>query len=400
MNTALIDNVQSYILTTLNNKLPNGFLYHNYTHTLRVVKHVKELIEVENLSDPDKEIVLLAAWFHDLGYINTFKDHEEESAKLASDYLLSENYPKEKIEIISRCILSTSKDIEPESSLEKILADADFSHFASENYTETSDLLREELNLLGVKTFTDEEWITANIEMFNQHHKFYTNHAAINWQPKKNRNFLDLTKKLNKLQAKVHAEKIKKDSLDLKKKKSKMPERGIDTIFRISLRNHINLSSIADTKANILLSVNAIIISLVLSNLIPKLDNPSNSHLVIPTIIFVCFSAASMTLSILATRPKVTTTNFTMKDVEDKKVNLLFFGNFYKLDVDEYLSSMRVLINDREYLYDTLSKDLYFLGKVLVRKYKLLRLTYTIFLIGIIVSIISFAIAFNYALRT
>src|SRR5690554_8164002 len=66
-----------------------------------------------------------------------------------------------------------------------------------------------------------------------------------------------------------------------KLKKLERPERGIDTLFRVTLRNHTQLSAIADSKANILLSVNSIIISIILTAIIPKLDSPSNSHLII-----------------------------------------------------------------------------------------------------------------------
>ena len=157
--------------------------------------------------------------------------------------------------------------------------------------------------------------------------------------------------------------------------KEESPEKGIQTAFRVTLRNHLKLSDIADTKANILLSVNAIIISLALSNLIPKLDNPSNTYLIYPTLIFLFFSIASMMLSVLATRPNVTSGEFTRKEIEEKKVNLLFFGNFHKMPLEEYRWAMNELMNDKEYIYDTMIKDLYFLGKVLNRKYKILRIT-------------------------
>jgi multidrug transporter EmrE-like cation transporter len=165
-------------------------------------------------------------------------------------------------------------------------------------------------------------------------------------------------------------------------------------MFRVTLRNHIDLSDIADTKANILLSVNAIILSLVLSNLISKLDN--NAYLIWPTIIFVTFTVVSMILSVLATRPNVTSGQFTKEDVENKKVNLLFFGNFHKMKLDDFEWAMNQLMKDKDYLYNSLIKDLYFLGKVLDRKYKILRITYTIFIIGILISVTAFAIAFQY----
>ena len=102
-----------------------------------------------------------------------------------------------------------------------------------------------------------------------------------------------------------------------------------------------------------------------------------------------------MVLAVLATRPNVTSGKFTKKDVEQKKVNLLFFGNFHKMSLNEYEWAIQELVKDKEYIYSSLTKDLYFLGLVLNRKYKILRLTYTIFIIGIVISVLAFGISFN-----
>ena len=77
------------------------------------------------------------------------------------------------------------------------------------------------------------------------------------------------------------------------------------------------------------------------------------------------------------------------------KVNLLFFGNFHKMKLDEFEWAMGEMMKDRDYLYGSLTKDLYFLGLVLNRKYNLLRATYAVFIVGIILSVISFAVAFQ-----
>ena len=193
---------------------------------------------------------------------------------------------------------------------------------------------------------------------------------------------------------KLDEEKKKKEKKEKEKLKARDPEKAIQSVFRVTLRNHIKLSDIADTKANILLSVNAIIISIALSNLIPKLDNPSNSYLIIPTVIFVLFTVVSIVLSVLATRPNVTSGKFTKEDVDQKKVNLLFFGNFHKMSLDQFDWAMNEMLDDKDYIYSSLTKDLYFLGKVLQKKYSILRTTYNIFMTGIIVSVISFIIAF------
>jgi hypothetical protein len=196
-------------------------------------------------------------------------------------------------------------------------------------------------------------------------------------------------------------EKLEKSFLtdnDKKKKKTKTekPDRGIDTMFRTTLNNHNNLSSLVDNKANILLSVNAIIISVSLTTIIPKLDNPSNSHLVIPTLILIISSVIAITFTILATIPSVTKGSFTRNEVDEKKVNLLFFGNFYKMPYEDYNWAMNELIKDKDYLYNSMIKDLYHLGIVLEKKYRLLRVAYTIFMFGIIISVLAFLIAFKF----
>jgi hypothetical protein len=165
-------------------------------------------------------------------------------------------------------------------------------------------------------------------------------------------------------------------------------------MFRITLSNHTRLSDIADSKANILLSVNAIIISIALSTLLPKLGSEKNEYLVMPTFIMLLFSVITIIFAILSTKPKVTSGEFTKEDLKNRKVNLLFFGNFYKMNLDDYTPAVREMMEDRDYLYDSMIRDLYYLGVVLNRKYRLLSITYQIFMVGIIVSVIAFVFAF------
>jgi hypothetical protein len=103
-----------------------------------------------------------------------------------------------------------------------------------------------------------------------------------------------------------------------------------------------------------------------------------------------------MVMAVIATRPNVGSGKFSKADVANKKVNLLFFGNFHKMKLEEYELALQELVKDKEYIYSSLTKDLYFLGLVLNRKYLILRWTYTIFVIGIIVSVVAFALAFFY----
>ncbi|RZS90516.1 Pycsar system effector family protein [Aquimarina brevivitae] len=387
----LVEKTENFVEDLFQNELPKTCIYHNHAHTRRVFKSTKEIADNVSISDEDKELLLLTALLHDTGYTKSFENHEEYSVNIAKEFLKSNHVAPNKIQEVSRLIMATKMTHTPQDLLEQIIRDADASHFAKEYYNETSELLREEFKIHGINDFDSSGWLKSNIELFQNHHSYYTDYAKTKWKPKKEEN---LAKMLQEQKRQKKAEKVKKAELK-KLLKEESPEKGVQTAFRVTLRNHLKLSDIADTKANILLSVNAIIISLALSNLIPKLDNPSNTYLIYPTLIFLVFSIASMILSVLATRPNVTSGEFTRKEIEEKKVNLLFFGNFHKMPLDEYRWAMNELMKDKEYIYDTMIKDLYFLGKVLHRKYKILRITYTVFIIGITVSVLSFIIAFN-----
>lgn len=389
MDNHLVSKIADYITELLTKELNEKYLYHNLRHTQRVVKSTKELIEKCEINDKESEILVIAAWFHDAGYTTPRTEHEEESAAIAKTYLQQEQYPDTDIEQVCKLILSTKCGHEPVNILEKIMRDADSSHFGNPDYEAISELLRKELIALDIKDSTIEEWRAGNIVFLTAKHVFYTDAARELWQAQKDENIKKLIKREKKDKKQAKKEKLKVNL------KSESPERGVQTMYRVALKNHMELSAIADSKANILLSVNAIIISLALSSIFPKLDNPYNRYLVIPTGIFIIFSVISMILSVLATRPNVTQGEFTKDDVVNKKVNLLFFGNFHKMKLEDYEWAVSELVQDKDYLYTSLTRDLYFLGLVLHRKYKILRLTYTIFMIGIVISVIAFGVAYN-----
>lgn len=390
----IVQKAESHVFGLFKDKLSQDYIYHNFNHTLRVVNNAGIIAREEGVGEEDTEILLLAAWFHDLAYIDGPADHEEKSGKMAYDFLTANGYPEGKAAMVSELIKVTQLAAEPQNLHEKIMRDADCSHFADKNYAALSELLREEWKLTQGKTFSDLEWAKLNRKMLIQEHRFFTNYGKEKLQAHKEANIAMLQSTIERLDA--GSNKVSKDKINKKKlEKLERPDRGIDTMFRVTLNNHTRLSEIADSKANILLSVNAIIISIALTTLIPKLDSPGNAHLVTPTLILTIFCMISIIFAILSTRPKVTSGTFTRKDIEDKKVNLLFFGNFYKVPLEEYEWAVNEMMKDRDYLYGSMIKDLYFLGLVLNRKYKLLRITYTIFMIGIIVSVSAFIYAFK-----
>ena len=392
----LISKAQDFVTSLLKDKLSSEYTYHNLTHTQGVVAAVTTLCQEEKVEGEDREALLIAAWFHDTGFITGCSNHELCSCDLVTTFLTEQGASNAFITQVCQLIAATEKTYVPQTLLEKIIKDADYYHLFGADYLFSCVKLRKEWEKTEKVTYTDKEWALVNFDFMVNYHQFYTDYAKMNWQPLKDKNCIALQKIINTKEDKK-GKKEKKKAYTPKEDKPDKPDRGIDTVFRVTLGNHTRLSGIADSKANILLSVNAIIISIALSTIIPKLDNPKYAHLMMPTFVMIVSSVTTIIFAILSTRPKVTKGFFSRQDIEEQKVNLLFFGNFYKMPLDEYQWAMNEMIKDRDYIYNTMIKDLYFLGIVLERKYRLLRVAYNFFMFGIVASVIAFVVAFKMA---
>lgn len=387
-------------------KLPESMVYHNLNHTREVVKAASKIGTYANLSKEEMEILIISAWFHDTGFIQVYEDHEEKSVEIAVAFLKENDIPQEKIEKIVSTILSTRIEQKPKSLIENVLHDADFIHLTKKSYFDKLLLLKSELERTKKKPISDAEWYEENLE-FLRNHKYYTEYGKTVLSPKVEKNVLvqlKMIKQLGKLQDEIISKDLNLDPDKIKELKKKLkkvegrPDRGIETMFRLTSRNHLQLSAMADNKANILISVNSIIISIIISGLIKTLDN--HPHLVVPTYIILIINVVTIVFAIFALRPNVTKGKFTRKDIEDKNTNLLFFGNFHGMQRNDYKWGMVEMMNDSNYLYSSLIDDIYFLGRVLGKKYRFLRFAYNIFMYGIIVAVIAFVIANIYYLQS
>ncbi|MFC0182135.1 Pycsar system effector family protein [Pseudarcicella hirudinis] len=163
-------------------------------------------------------------------------------------------------------------------------------------------------------------------------------------------------------------------------------------MFKSTSVNHFNLAALADHKAHIMISINAVIVSLVISILVRKLDDLPG--LLIPIILLTIVSLLTIVFAILATRPKLAKGIFTQEQIDNKTANILYFGNFYKMELKDYESGINKMMNDSDFLYASMTKDLYDLGQILAHKYKMLRISYNIFMFGFVVSVIAFGISY------
>ena len=165
--------------------------------------------------------MLLALWFHDVGFTDCNADgHEERSAVIMKEFLKKDNFSDEYIDEVSKLILATEKYHQPQGLLEEIMKDADFSHFASPFYNDSAEALRKEWELTGGMCFSNDEWNEMNVDFLKNKHKYFTDYAKEHWEPLKMKNVKKLEKKIDK------EEKPKKED-----KKDQKSDRSVDTLF-------------------------------------------------------------------------------------------------------------------------------------------------------------------------
>ncbi len=185
----------AYVSRLLTKHLPAGLLFHNLNHTLNVVRGVRDIAHHLQLAGEPLEILLLSAWFHDTGYVNVYKGHEQESRKIAKAFLEEEGYPPANTEQVLSCIAATEMPHRPQDLIQEILCDADLYHLSLWDYPFLQQQLREEYGRMLNREFTNQEWMEENLS-FLKNHRYFTTYAREVLQKRKLLNI----QKLNGLQ--------------------------------------------------------------------------------------------------------------------------------------------------------------------------------------------------------
>ena len=389
--TELVKKYRAIAENILRNDISPKLVYHSLDHTRSVVKAFIEIGQASNLSEKEFELGLVAAWFHDTGYTKTTTFHEQESIEIFNEKVSDEDFTPEEISTIHELIQGTRMPQTPSTMLGKVLCDADLHHLGTELFFEQSELLKKEVENEAERSIKKEMW-NVDSYYFLREHEFFTPYGKKTYGPKQEENLIELRGKIKEFNK--QDKQIKGLESKLEKLNSKLlqkPSRGIETMFRITSRNHLQLSAMADSKANIMISINTIVISIVLTVAGSRLvDNPK---MIVPVAFLVVVCLTTIVLAVLATRPSVSKGTFTRDDIMNKKTNLLFFGNFHGMDIEDYQWGVSEMMKDADYLYSSLTRDVFFLGKVLARKYRILRYAYTTFMIGFVISILLFLIS-------
>ncbi|MBD2724573.1 metal-dependent phosphohydrolase [Hymenobacter sp. BT189] len=396
----MVKDAQAYVTDLFAQELQAKLTYHSLRHTEAVVKECRVLAPAAGLSPEDTEALLLAAWFHDTGYLDVYEGHEFRSMERAGAWLAEHGVPAERVQLVKDLIKVTHRDYAPETELQQLLVDADMSNLARDDFRSSAELLRTEWELVLGQTYTNPEWAELQLN-FMLSHKYHSDAGKERYKKAFKDNLDEQRDALKK------TEKKKKKKEKEKNETFAEPKRGIETMFRTMYSNHMKLSDMADKKASMMIQLNAVLMSVIITYLGAKMGKAGalgpmmsgNPVLGIPMGILLVTALGSVITAILSAQPDVTSFAWLKKSPQiatNRRVNLLFFGQFTKLSLDNFQGGMRELMRQKDMLYNNMVTDIYYLGEVLTRKYRLLRTSYTIFMVGLILTALSFGIALLY----
>ncbi|MGI4761791.1 MAG: Pycsar system effector family protein [Janthinobacterium lividum] len=399
--SALVQQAQATVEQLLKTSLDPRLTYHTLAHTAYVVKQAHTLADTAQLAPENVEELLIAAWFHDSGYLDIYDGHEYKSMARAEAWLQERGVGPARIEVIKNLIRATHRNEAATTDLEKIMVDADMSNLAADDFRSRAELIRTEWELVLNKSYANTDWAELQLN-FMLAHKYQSEVGKDRYKKALKANIEDQRDYLKKTEKKAK-KKVKKETDTFAE-----PKRGIETMFRTMYSNHMKLSDMADKKAGMMIQLNAVILSIIITYLGAKSSvlSPTggtsftrNPILAVPMSILLLTALGSVTTAILSAQPDVTSFKWLKKNPEiasNRRVNLLFFGQFTKLSLQHFQEGMRELMRQKDSLYTNMVTDVYYLGEVLDRKYKLLRVSYSIFMVGLILTALSFAIVLAY----
>ena len=164
---------------------------------------------------------------------------------------------------------------------------------------------------------------------------------------------------------------------------------AVDNILRVNHGNQMRLGLMADAKANIMITVASIVLSITIANL----DNEVMRYTLLTFAVGSFFSLLFAIFAIIPNTdyPKVKGSHEI--DRESAIFNPLFFGHFAHLDIDEYKEDYAEILSTDDSIYDSMAGDIYGQGKILaLKKYKYLKWSYNSFLLGMSSAILAFVV--------
>lgn len=408
MENNLLSAVEKYSTILLTEHLSEKMVFHDISSTHRIIDAIKVICASEEISAKETETVLMAGWLANIG----FTDHEaleklsepedlfelcyQSSISLGRTFFENQSVAKDRQEEVLSILEEIRLPNQISSKLGEVLSDAITSDWGMPKAKSKVKKLYDEFLLTGAVNYSKSTWYDTVLSYLREH-KYYTSYG--NEVLEKNKIILlqkiekekkDIDKTANTLIQKelnISDAELKKLKKSLSSVKGR-DERGIQTLFRTTSRNHYTLNQMMDRKANIMISINAILLSLIISRTIGQIDTfcIHNS----PILIMLLSSIGSMVFAVMAITPFQTQGTFTESEIREKMGNLLYYGNFHNMNFRDFEWGMLEMLSDGDYLYSTMIRDLYFLGQTLHKKSNRIRFSLRLFILGLVVSTLVF----------
>jgi hypothetical protein len=379
--SSVVASARAYVKRRFNEELAPIYLFHNFTYSIEVAEKAVEIGRGEGLNPEEIERLEIAGLFYPLGYIGGDKEIWARSGTEMHEWANQENY---NLNGADEWILLAQKATKDSSLPVRALHDAAWSWLGRKRYDRRYDLLLMERE---ARVGVEGDPVTFGFEM--QETLLHFQYLSIY-----GREEFDVARRKNATEQRSNNYKVTQE--EMKARTGKNFGRGIDTMYRVSFSNHITLSKLADGKANMMISINTIILSIVITVSGASLsffeetffENP---EFLIPIISLLLSSLIAVVFAVFSARPSVTEYRVKKdKLIKNKEASLLYFGNFLKLEKSEFVDHMATMKMDQSALYDDLAKDLYDLGAVMHRKYLLLTISYNTFVGGLALAVLSF----------
>lgn len=379
-----------HVLQLWNEQHDARLVYHNFAQAAAVARLAGEIAEAEGLPEETAEIARLGAWFFNAGYLYDRRQVAETGAIRAEFFLAEQHCPPEKIQAVRQCIVSALTEPRPHTAEARVLNDAIRAYDWAETFDERAPLLRLEREYLDQEVLSEDAWQQFLRGQLGRG-QFFTAYAKTAYEPALIAHILKLHTQLPAAtsQKQETATPPKTAETGRFARLARRPLRAsIQTYFRANYANHIRLSAIADNKAHIMISVNSILLSVAISMLTYQTVTNRNPLFILPIIIFLVTGLTSLIFAVLSSRPRVTA------PIPNERVNPVFFGNFVHLSLEEYEAAVDAMLRDGSLLFGNMTRDLYHLGQVLDKKYRLLTFSYTVFMMGFVATVGAFVGAY------
>ena len=399
-----IAQVGQFILPLLNRPESAKLLYHSFTLAEHLAQFCIQNTALLFHAPIDLNVLVLVAYFYPVGFHIQYNNPLPHSLAAFEDFAQLHKLENNIIVLTRSCLQQLADNTIPAQHHALLFKEILWLYPLLNNFKDCILLLRSELELIKKQDIAPDAWRAWQIDYLMAHKIWH--HTALQKTYAAKREFIlndllqeqrlaltQLDKKSNKKAKDLWLDEPERPIYD-KLEQSLLPNKGLQTFWRTVYPMHIQLNSIADNKANMMISINSILLTLILASFSIGLTNVNEikaGSFLLPMLFLIFTALSSLLIAVLSVLPKLLHKNNAQKE-EKTLQKLFFFGNFVQHSEEEYIKEMHKLFENNTIFYNSLNTHLFTLGKELATKYRLLCISYGIFFIGLIISAIAFLI--------